>query len=279
MPDTIREAIGDELHTSISQLKSYLLCPRMFEFKYVRGLEAEFQPRALVFGIAFHAALARHYIDLRDVGVAPPVETLIETFRRAWDLKVNEKIPLQGADDEDEPKANPLDLAAKMLTRFDQHAKQIENESSMVVKAVEQPFAVTLFDPDTGEVLEERLVGVMDLVVEEDGVTAVVEHKTAAKKYGADQLHYDFQPTAYQLAMREELGFNDVGLRYQVITKTKSPQVQVENVVRSFEDEDDFRRVSLGVLKAIDAGVSYPLRGWQCRSCPYQSACGKRGSK
>ena len=86
MAATIREAIGDELHVSISQLKSYLLCPRQFEFRYVRGLEQEFVPRALAFGIAFHSALARHYVDLRDVGEAPPVEKLIETFRDAWDI-------------------------------------------------------------------------------------------------------------------------------------------------------------------------------------------------
>ena len=275
MAATIREAIGDELHVSISQLKSYLLCPRQFEFRYVRGLEQEFVPRALAFGIAFHSALARHYVDLRDVGESPPVEKLVETFREAWQLKVNGDIPLEGADDEDGPKTDPLDLAAKMLVKFDEHAEATEQD--MVVEAVEQPFGISLCDPDTGEVLEERLVGVIDLVVREDGQTVVVEHKSAAKKWGVDQFRFDFQPTAYQLAMREQFALNEVGLRYQIVTKTKSPVVQVENVIRSFSDEDDFRRVSLGVLKAIDAGVSYPVRGWQCRSCPYQSRCNKRG--
>lgn len=274
MADTIREVIGDELHVSISQLKTFLLCPRQFEFRYVRGAEPEFLPRALVFGTSFHAALAKHYVDLRDLGEAPPVESLVETFRAAWDVKARSDIPLEGADDE--PKTDPLDLAAKMLVKFDKEAE--EHEGDMVVKAVEQPFAVTLFDPDSGEVQEERLVGVIDLVVQEGDDTIVVEHKTAAKKYGADQLRYDFQPTAYQLAMREHYGFNDVGLRYQVITKTKNPAVQIENVLRDLSAEDDFRRVSLGVLKAIDAGVSYPVRGWQCRSCPYQSTCSKHSN-
>jgi hypothetical protein len=35
------------------------------------------------------------------------------------------------------------------------------------VVAVEEPFTVDLHHPDTGELLEEKLTGVLDLVVEE----------------------------------------------------------------------------------------------------------------
>jgi hypothetical protein len=49
--------------------------------------------------------------------------------------------------------------------------------------------------------------------------------------------------------------------------------VQVVDVRRDGHDEQDFLRTAGGVLKALDAGVSYPIRGWQCRGCPYESAC------
>jgi len=120
--------------------------------------------------------------------------------------------------------------------------------------------------------LEERLVGSMDLVIREEGRVIVLEHKTAARKFTEDQLRYDFQLTAYQLAARES-GLGNVGLRFQIITKAKVPAVQIVDVRRDVHDEVDFRRTAGGVLKAIDAGVSYPLRGWQCRTCPYESAC------
>ena len=66
--------------------------------------------------------------------------------------------------------------------------------------------------------------------------------------------------------------------RFQVVTKTKVPAVQVADIHRDEQDEQDFLRTAGGVLKAIDAGVSYPLRGWQCRTCPFQDPCEQRGS-
>lgn len=269
----LRETIGDDLYTSISQLKTWMLCPRQFELKYIRGVDPEFVPKALAFGTTFHSALARYYVDLRDIGVAPSAEVLVQLFADLWRQKLEAKIPMEGADDEEEEgKTDPVDLAAKMLRKFHEAAA---HSTGMKVEAVELPFSVTLFDPDSGEIQEEKLVGVVDLVTREEGDDIViVEHKTSSKKYALDKLLYDFQPTAYQLAMREK-GWDDVGLRFQIVTKTKSPQVQIEDIVRTAADEDDFRRIALGVLKAIDAGVSYPVRGWQCRSCPFKNTCKK----
>jgi putative RecB family exonuclease len=275
MSADLRQTIGDDLYTSISQIKSWMLCPRQFEFHYVRGLDPEMVPKALAFGTVFHSALARYYSELRDNGTPPAAEVLVQTFSDLWRQKLEGKIPIEGADDEEEDgKTDPVDLGAKMLRKFHEHAS---HSTDVKVEAVEMPFSVTLYDPDSGEVQEEKLVGVLDLAVREDGNLIIVEHKTSSKKYAQDKLRYDFQPTAYQLALKEQ-GWQpeQLGLRFQVVTKTKCPQVQIEDVVRSSEDEDDFRRIALGVLKAIDAGVSYPVRGWQCKSCPYKRACSKR---
>jgi CRISPR/Cas system-associated exonuclease Cas4 (RecB family) len=112
-------------------------------------------------------------------------------------------------------------------------------------------------------------------MVNDEGQRVVVEHKTAAKKYGLDQLRFDVQPTAYKLAARE-MGMGEVGLKFQIITKTKVPAIQIADVHRDHQDEDDLLRTVGGVLRAIDAGVSYPVRGWACRSCPWAHACNTR---
>jgi len=194
-------------------------------------------------------------------------EDLTQVFSDAFEVQRSGSVPIQG-DEDDETKADPVDLAAMMLARF----HLVVSSSPMEVQGVELPFKVSLHQPDTGELLEEELVGVIDLVVREDGRLVVVEHKTAAKKYGADQLRYHFQPTAYQLALRQ-VGHQEVGLRFQIVTKTKSPHVQLEDVIRTQADEADFQRTAVGVLRAIDVGAFFPVRGWQCKTCPFQHAC------
>ena len=50
--------------------------------------------------------------------------------------------------------------------------------------------------------------------------------------------------------------------------------MQVADVERGPRDEDDFLRTAVGVLRAVDAGVAYPVRGWACKGCQFAHACG-----
>ena len=227
----------------------------------------------LAFGVAIHAALAAHYDGIRLTGSPPSNEEVLQVFRDAWAAAAEGPIPLQASNDDEEDTGEAhVDKGVHMLTAFRIHAAAA---GPVVVKSVEQRFSVPLFHPTTGELLEERLSGVMDLVVEEDGRNVVIDHKSAAKRFATDQLRYDFQLTAYQLAARE-LDLGEVGLRYQVITKTKKPAIYIDEIRRDEQDEADFLNLAVGVLRAIDAGVSYPVRSWACRSCPYQAACSSK---
>lgn len=258
----------EQLHVSLSQVKAWLRCPRAFEFRYVLAADPEFRPVPLAFGSAIHEALATYYRGLMTPNGPPGVEEVVQAFRDAWELESTHPVPLQLADDEDPGEL--VDQAAAMLGVFHRAASVAD---PMIVHAVESPFEVSLYDPKTGEVLDESLVGVFDLVIEEDGNRIVVEHKSASRKWPAAQVADDIQPSAYSLAARE-LGWGDVGIRLQVLTKSKkSPAFQVEDTLRGPSEEHDFLLTVIGVLKAIDHGVSFPVRSWACRSCPYQTAC------
>lgn len=193
---------------------------------------------------------------------------MLDTFRAAWEKATDGDVPLQTDEDGDES-GQMVDKGVSMLHAFAEHASRAP---TLVVEAVEHPFTVPLHDPDSGERLEEALTGFMDLVVFEHGHRVVVEHKTSARKYGEDQLRFDLQVSGYKLAAREA-GLGEVGLRFQIITKAKVPAVQVADIERGPADEEDFVRTAVGVLRAIDAGVSYPVRGWACRSCQFAHAC------
>ena len=255
------------LHVSVSQVKTYLRCPRQYELKYVRGVAAAFVPIALAFGSAFHAALAFYYGLLKEAGAAPTLDETTQVFLDAWRNAADGPLPLQ-ADEDDADVVDHEAKGAAMLAVFHAHAAG----SPAVVEAVEQSFSIELHDPDSGELLEEKLVGAFDLLVRENGLAVIVEHKSSARKYTLDQIRFDQQPTAYKLAARQ-LGLGDAGVRFQVVTKTKAPAVQVVDLERDAADEDDFMRTTVGVLRAIDAGAFFPVRGWQCRGCQYAYAC------
>ena len=264
-----RKDFPSGLYTSVSQMKCWLRCPRQFELKYVRGVAPAFVPVNLAFGSAVHEALAGHYQEVKTTGRPLRRELLLDVFRGAWQRATEGEVPLEADEDGGDPR-QMVDKGVSMLHAFAEH--EARNPTKKVA-AVEHAFTVPLHDPDSGEPLEEALTGVMDLVVIEDGRRIVVEHKTSSRKYSEDQLAFDIQVTGYKMAARAA-GMGEVGLRYQVITKAKAPQVQVADVERTDGDEEDFARTAVGVLRAIDAGVSYPIRGWACRSCPYRRACG-----
>ncbi len=264
------------LYISVSQVKSYLRCPRQYELHYIRGEPPAFVPVALVFGSAIHSALAGYYGEIKATGEPLRRDLLLDVFRDAWDKGTSGPVPLQGDEEDDDAGTDQIaDKGVSMLEVFYEHAGKTAAEFDVV--AVEKSFAVPIHDLETGEVLEEQLVGTIDLIVNESGQRVIVEHKTAQKKYSLDQLRFDIQPTAYALAARE-MGLGEVGLKFQVITKTKIPAIQIADVHRDDQDEDDFLRTVGGVLRAIDAGVSYPLRGWQCRTCPWAGPCKTRRS-
>jgi CRISPR/Cas system-associated exonuclease Cas4 (RecB family) len=137
---------------------------------------------------------------------------------------------------------------------------------------VEVPFTIELPDPTTGEILEEALVGALDLVVREEQKHVVGEHKTAAKKWSKDQIEHEIQLSAYKLVARK-LGLGEVGLRLQVLTKTKKPKMIVENTDRTDRDEREFLETVVGVLRAIDAQVFFPIRNGMCGGCAFQRRC------
>jgi len=262
--------VHDGLKVSVSQLKEFVICPRRYQLHRVLGVEPAFVPVPLALGSAAHQGFAAAYSSIQTTGEVAPLESVVQVFRDAWTSSVEGPVPLKL----DEDDADPVDVGVKMIEAFHSH---LVGSGAVEVVAVELPFAgVELHDPDTGEVLDERLTGVMDLVVREHGKNVVVEHKTAARKWTRDQVDYDFQVTAYQTAARATGLGDDVGLRFQVVTKAKLPTVQVEDVVRDDMAELDFLRTSSGILRAIGAGAFWPVRSWACRSCPYSYACSVR---
>jgi CRISPR/Cas system-associated exonuclease Cas4 (RecB family) len=249
-------------HTSVSAVREYLMCPRRYFLHYELGTRPDFRSAALALGTAWHEVLAAWL-----QGSSSSASELEELLRDRIRAGLRGDVPVL-FDDEDETEEQFLERAVVMLRAF---------VGSVPVPArvlgTELPFELSLTHPRTGEVLALPVVGAIDAVVMDgEGRGVLWELKTAKKKWSADQAEHDLQVTLYKKAARE-LGFDGVGLRVLVTTKGTKPEVQVLDVERVARDEEELVEVFLGVHRAIEAGVDYPSRRWQCRGCAYAGAC------
>ena len=169
-------------------------------------------------------------------------------------------------DDEDEDESSLVDMAVRMLDAFITLVPRPEK-----TLAVELAFELELADT-TGEILPVPLIGALDAVVLEGGRGAVWELKSGKRRWSADQFEFDLQATAYGMAARQG-GYDGVDLKFLITTKTKNPDVQRETVIRHRADEQELAEIALGVHRAVEAGVDYPNRGWQCGTCAFAAAC------
>ena len=255
-------AMRAELHVSVSQVKTWLICPKLYVSRYVLGLEREHRSPNLVLGSAVHEALASFYMSLQS-GEVMGMDELVVTFSDAWDHSVQGEMSLLLPEGKTEGDIKDLGVGLVGVFALD---VSIPDE----VVAVEQPFAVDIADPDTGEVLEEQLVGAIDAVVVDEGETVILEHKTSARRWSQDQLDYDLQAGVY-------LGVTDASLlRFQVLLKTRAPGFVTYDVTRTEEARVEALLVLCRVLDAIRAGIAWPNRGWQCRNCEYRTQCSGR---
>lgn len=248
------------LIVSVSQVSTYMMCPKKYEYRYVLKAEPEHRASALVLGIAVHAALANWYLahaDGRDPDKAEFFSTFIERFdaQAAGDLPVHVNGDRSINDERDE--------GLRLLQAFWEASPVPEK-----VIAVEQPFCVDVVDPATGVVLEEQLVGYIDGVIEEDGKTVLLEHKTAARRWAQDRLDFDLQIGTYLAVTDAE------AVRLQLLLKTKQAQLVTQDLVRTEKQRAEALATMCRVLDGIRSGAYWRNRGWACRGCEYQFKCG-----
>jgi len=171
-------------------------------------------------------------VDLRDRGAmafflrgvqtgAPPSLADVQAFFEGyWGLETASR-PIRFG--EKDTKESLLDLATRMLEVF--HKNQIPGTE---IVGVEQAFDVPLIDQETGEVLDRSLVGSLDLLERDaEGRLVVVDLKTSARKYTDLQVEASLQLSVYSYAtaMNGLADQEDLRLRFDVLTKTKQPEL------------------------------------------------------
>jgi putative RecB family exonuclease len=257
---TVAPTVTDYL--SWSRISSFLRCPRQYFFRYVEHAPAEHRPVALLFGTAWHDTVG---VFLEKSG-NPTTPELVDVFAESFDQELDEgDVPVHF--DEDQTRDTIIETARGMVEAFREAAKP-----PFELLARERSFSIELAHPVTGEILPVPVVGSIDALVLVNGEKQLWELKSSKRRWTADQLDNDGQVTLYQIAARS-LGHADAKLELVITTKGRKPEVQVERVVRHRRDEEELAELAFGVLGAVEAGVDYRVRGWQCRSCQWAGSC------
>lgn len=256
------ETMRKQEHLSVSAISSYVDCGLAFKFGRIDCLKPEHEPEALVFGKVIHAVLAEYYESLLE-GIKPRLSDIHESFTNCWiDAALDrEKIVYKAGKDYE-----TLLLEGKELLTAFYHG--VPEEHSNII-GIEQPFSFTL-----GSL--PQIIGIYDLVLEDDsGFITIVDHKTTARSYGADEVDKNFQMLVYQMAAKAN-GYRDreVLLRLDCLVKTKKPKFEQYYTTRSLKDEQRAIRKIQAVWGGIQKGVFIPNdESWKCSGCVYKSAC------
>ena len=244
---------------SASQVQTYLLCPLKYRFQYVDKIARPFRASALAFGSSVHAAIEWFHRE-RVAGRTPDIPAVQSIFAADWYAQNLEPLVFKDR----ESNEGLADLGQKMLALY---VEQALRESAPM--AIEESFEVDLFDPVTGEVLDVRLRGRIDLL--EEGET-LVDIKTAGRSFESRGLERHLQLSTYALVyllLRHRIP----KLRLDVLLKTKTPRLERMETARSVEDLAWTAHLIQRVARSIASGHFFPNPGWQCGECEYFAHC------
>jgi hypothetical protein len=220
-----------------------------------------------VFGSAVNEALRAIDVDLlkgRKVDVAEAVQIMRAYLENAFS---DRSLPVVSTKDEG------------LEELFEKGKGMIEYYLSVLPvdeKPLDLPrrFTVPLID-ENGEALPRPLVGELDRWVEStDGKVGVVDWKTAQARWSQDKIAKDDQATAYLLAAEYILGRKAEFFRYDLLLKTKNPEVERYFVARTDRDFRRFRKKVKELDTALISGAFVPNdHSFACPTCPFKARC------
>jgi putative RecB family exonuclease len=243
---------------SVSQVNTYLACPLKYRFQYVDKIPRPWRVAAMAFGSSVHAAVEWFNKELL-AGRRPELTAVLQVFDADWYAQNTEPLVFS----EKESRDSLAEKARAMLEVY------VGSATGAKPIAVEEFFELDLIDPETGELLEVRLRGIIDLV--EEGET-LVDLKTAGRTLERGGLERHLQLSTYALAHFIRRGVIPK-LRLDMLLKTAKPRLERHETTRSIEDLGWTARLIQEVAVAIETQHFFPNPSWRCTECEYFAHC------
>ncbi len=248
-------------HFSYSQLNTYLMCPLRYRLQYVELIPPAFTSSALAFGSAIHEAVAAfHQAHLIGESLRP--DHMLDVYRQAWTGRNDEEIRFCNGDNEETLQEKAQQVLTVYHDSFD---------FSVEILGIEEFFEVSIHKT------VPPFHGYIDLIEQgPTGSVTVADLKTAARKLSNGQVHSNLQLTAYAIGAAA-LGFDpdQLTLRLDVVTKTKSPELVRYETTRTEQERDRFVKLVTNVWQAIERETWFPRQDWHCQQCAWAEPCTK----
>jgi len=239
-------------HVSHSQLNMWRRCPRQWESKYIHGL---FGPASdsLILGSCYHEALEQNFKFKLKSGEDLDFDILYDVYSTAWEEYKNKNEILWQKNTEGDAK----DLGWLLVEKY-----MDDVAPTVVPQLVEEWY--TKYLGGTKFVLR------MDLM---DQNGAVIDHKTAARRYNEEDVHKDPQASATAFVLGRPIVFYN-----HVAIKTHNPMIQIVKSARNNADIKWWTDWAIAIIEHMKSGYAPPNDdGWWCnpRYCNIYHECMK----
>jgi len=257
------QTLRQQPHLSASSINDYVECGLLYKLGKIDQVQPEYTSDALLFGSTIHKILELFYLAKKGK-MKLALEFLHQEWETQWQDTVNQHPDIRYKDGENFESL--LLQGQQLLAAYYQDVPQ----DSFKVLQTEYPFSFTM------EGVPVPIIGVMDLIEEDDGGNVVItDFKTSSRAYSTDEIDKSFQLTVYHMAARRN-GFADreILLRFDCLIKTRTPKFQQYYTVRNEEDEQRAIKKIQSVWNGIQKGVFVPNdTSWKCGYCSFQKQC------
>ncbi len=261
-PNEVAQSLTNRDYVSWSAISTYQRCPLRYFFRYVEDLPEETVSASLVFGGAIHRAVELHFNEILYGNPPPEIDMLLDEYQQAWNERDQTGIQFGKTED-----VNTLgQLAERMLTAF--QTSDFAKPTGTIVGIEEELRGELVKDcPD--------LLARIDLLVDDGDSLVVTDLKTARSRWSQSQVDESGeQLTLYSALVRRLMLDKPVRLQFAVVTKTKTPALEVHEVEFNQHRLDRSQRIVQRVWQAVQAGHFYPNPSpMNCSSCPFRRPC------
>ena len=254
-------------HLSWSSIQTYRTCPRKFFYKYVARAPEESVAAALIHGGAIHRAVERAHEARMQGNAIPNVDSLLDAYDEGWGDGVRGRTAIQYSQGEDA--ATLRELAGRMLLAYRRH---MESEGAAQTIGVEHAVRFRLLSD--APPIEARL----DLVELRGTDLIVTDVKTSRSRWSDDKAREQLPQLVFYafaaVAIMRELGATRLVPRFVVVTKGKTPVVQVVEPKASSEDASRAKQLLADCWQTMRSSSAFVRHeGWQCKQCQFRVRC------